>query len=138
MKADYIKEIINQYGKLPYKCILFDGPWGVGKSYAIDQALSDNNNVCYISMFGMTDAQEIYHEAFFRLAMKDKRKISELLFKAMNVLDIISKKMNVAKRIIAAFVKEKELFLDISKTFNEFHFIVIDDLERMNDSIELE
>ena len=50
MKADYIKEVINQYTKLPYKCILFDGPWGIGKSYAIDQVLSDNKNVCNISM----------------------------------------------------------------------------------------
>ncbi len=138
MKADYIKEIINQYGKLPYKCILFDGPWGVGKSYAIDQALSDNNNACHISMFGMKDAQEIYHEVFFQLAMKGKHKISDLVSRAMDVGAIISKKMDIAKRIITALVKEKELFINMSKTFNELHLIVIDDLERMNDSVELE
>ena len=48
MKADYIKEIIESYDKSPYECILIDGPWGVGKSYAIEKALN-NNNSCNIS-----------------------------------------------------------------------------------------
>lgn len=33
---------------------------------------------------------------------------------------------------------KSELFLNISKSFNCYHFIVIDDLERMNDDIKLE
>lgn len=137
MKADYIQEIINQYGALPYKCILFDGPWGVGKSYAIDQALSNNNNVCYISMFGIKDAQEIYHEVFSQLAMKDKGKVSETVSKMVDAGAAISEKMAFVKNIISSFVKEKEIFLNISKTFTKLRLIIIDDLERMQDSIEL-
>lgn len=137
MKADYIKEIIDQYGALPYKCILFDGPWGVGKSYAIDQALGDNNSVCHISMFGIKDAQEIYHEVFSQLAMKDKGKVSEVVSKMVDAGAVVSEKMALVKNIVSSFVKEKELFLNISKTFKKLRLIVIDDLERMQDNIDL-
>lgn len=138
MKADYIKNIIASYDKLPYECILIDGPWGIGKSYAINEALAENNNACNISMFGMKDAQEIYHEVFYKLVMKDKKNFKESISKAMDVASVISKKINVAKRVIELVVKEKELFLNTSKKFTDFHFIVIDDLERMNESIGLE
>lgn len=136
MKADYIKEIINQYKDLPYKCILFDGPWGVGKSYAIDQALSDDKNACHISMFGIKDAQEIYHEVFFQLIMKDKGKINGAVSKMIDAGAVISEKMVPLKTIVSSLVKEKEIFIDISKTFKKLRLIVIDDLERMQDSIE--
>ena len=41
MKADYIKEIIKKYDKMPYDCILIDGTWGIGKTYAIKDALKE-------------------------------------------------------------------------------------------------
>ena len=138
MRADYIKEIIGKYGDLPYKCILFDGPWGVGKSYAINQALTDNKNACNISMFGIEDAQEIYHEAFFQLMLKDKKKISEMVSRIIDVGSDMSEKMNVAKKVIASLVKEKEIFLNLSEKFNDLRLIIIDDLERMSNSIRLE
>ncbi len=137
MKADYIKKIVNEYEDLPYKCILFDGSWGIGKSYAIEQALSDKKYICNISMFGIKDAQEIYHEVFFQLVIKDKYKINDLLSRLMDIGAVISKKMKITKKAVASLVKKKELFLDMSKSFKEYHFIVIDDLERMNGSIEL-
>lgn len=137
MKADCIKDIIESYGKSPYECILIDGPWGVGKSYAVENALNSNNS-CNISMFGMKDAREIYHEAFFQLVMKDKIGYSSFLSKVKNVCAMLSKKIDTIKKIVESLVTEKELFLNISKSFNSYHFIVIDDLERMNDSIKIE
>ena len=41
MNADYIYKIINSLENLPYECILFDGPWGVGKTYAVIDALKE-------------------------------------------------------------------------------------------------
>lgn len=35
MNVDKIYEIMKKYDKLSYKCILFNGDWGIGKSYAI-------------------------------------------------------------------------------------------------------
>lgn len=140
MKADYIKDIIASCHDLPYECILIDGPWGVGKSYAIKEALADDNGVCNISMFGLESAQEIYHEAFFQLIMKDKKKkaLQEFTSKAINWLAGFSDKMSFIKGAMESLVTEKELFLFFSKGLKDLRFIVIDDLERMNDNIKLE
>lgn len=50
MRADCIYDIIKKFGCFSYDCILFDGPWGIGKTYAIDKALEEQENVCSISM----------------------------------------------------------------------------------------
>ena len=57
MKADNIKNIISDIDHLPYRAILFDGTWGIGKSYAVNEALEANPNVCKISMFGLKDTR---------------------------------------------------------------------------------
>lgn len=41
MRADCIYDIIKKFGCFSYDCILFDGPWGIGKTYAIDKALEE-------------------------------------------------------------------------------------------------
>lgn len=140
MKADNIKNIINNLCDLPYDAILFDGVWGIGKSYAINEALKENNNVCKISMFGLNDTKQIYHEALFQLALKNNvgGKIGEI---ANNILESLSKvweKVGQVKDIVQSIVDERELFLLLSKEFTSFHIVVIDDLERMNDSLNLE
>ena len=139
MKADNIKNIINDIDCLPYRAILFDGTWGIGKSYAVNEALTQNPNVCKISMFGLKDTKQIYHEALFQLALKNNTggKIGEI---ANNVLDGISKiwtKVGQAKEVVQSIADEREMFLLLSKEFSSFHIIVIDDLERMNDDINL-
>ena len=67
--------------------------------------------------------------------MKDKYTIRNILSKAEDVAAIFSKKISNVKSVIESLIQEKELFLKLSKTFNKFHFIVIDDLERMNENI---
>ncbi len=138
MRADYIKDIIESYDKSPYKCILISGPWGVGKSYAINEMLGNKSDACHISMFGMRDAQKIYHEVFFQLVMKDKYSIRNIFSKVERVAAFFSNKISVVKSVIESLVQEKELFLKISETFNKIHYIVIDDMERMNENIRLE
>ena len=140
MKADNIKNIISDIDHLPYRAILFDGTWGIGKSYAVNEALEANPNVCKISMFGLKDPKQIYHEALFQLALKNNigGKIGEI---ANNVLDGLSKiwdKVGQAKEVVQSIANERELFLLLSKEFSSVHVIVIDDLERMSDDIRLE
>ena len=64
MKADNIKNIISDIDHLPYRAILFDGTWGIGKSYAVNEALEANPNVCKISMFGLKDTRQIYLSSY--------------------------------------------------------------------------
>lgn len=138
MKADYIKEIIKEYDKMPYDCILIDGTWGIGKTYAIKDALKERKNVCFVSLFGMKDVQQIFHETFYQLGLKDKNGIQKIISRLIDVIAVFSKKVGVAKGILESIIKEKELFFELTKTFQELHIIVIDDLERMNDSISME
>lgn len=143
MQADYIKEIIAKLDVLPYKAILFDGKWGIGKSYAINGALEKNENVCRISMFGLHNAGEIYHEALFQLALKNSLggKVSEIAENILEGVSFVWKKAEQAKEIIASIAKlakERELFLLLSKGFAKPHIVVIDDLERCSDEINLE
>ena len=49
MNANGIIKIMERIDKMPYKCILFDGKWGIGKSYAIEEAVKGKDNVCKIS-----------------------------------------------------------------------------------------
>lgn len=138
MKADYIKEIIKKYDEMPYKCILIDGTWGIGKTYAVKDALKENNNVCYLSVFGIKDVQQIFHETFYQLGLKDKKEIRKIAFKILDIVSVLSKKVGIAKTIIESVIQEKELFLELTKTFQKTHVIVIDDFERMNKNISVE
>lgn len=138
LKADYIKEIIKKYDKMPYDCILVNGTWGIGKTYAIKDALKERKNVCFVSLFGMKDVQQIFHETFYQLGLKDKNGIQKIISRLIDVIAVFSKKVGVAKGILESIIKEKELFFELTRTFQELHIIVIDDLERMNDGISME
>lgn len=140
MRADEIKNIIGHINDLPYRTILFDGTWGVGKSYAVNEALAGNPDVCKISMFGMTDAKQIYHEVLFQLALKNNvgGKIGEI---ANNIIEGAAKiwdKVGQARDVIQNIANERELFLLLSKEFTFLHIVVIDDLERMNSNMNLQ
>ena len=140
MQVDYVGEIIGKLSDLPYKCILFDGKWGIGKTYAIDEALKERDNVCKISMFGLQNSQQIYHEALFQLALKYNKggKIGEI---AQNILEgaaTIWNQVAQVKDVLQSIAKERELFLLLSKEFDSWHTIVIDDLERLSNNISME
>lgn len=140
MRADYIYEVIKEFGQLSYECVLFDGPWGIGKTYAVDKALNEQENVCSISMFGLQNSQQIYHEVLFQSALKNS-KAGKATGVASDILDGIAtiwKSASTAKEVLQSVAKEKELFLLLSKSFEALHIIIIDDLERISDKVNLE
>lgn len=140
MRADCIYDIIKKIGCFSYDCILFDGPWGIGKTYAIDKALEEQENVCSISMFGLQNSQQIYHEVLCQFVLKNN-KAGKIAGAATEVLDGISniwKPVSSVKEVLQSIAREKELFLLLSKGFDSLHIIVIDDLERVSDRINIE
>lgn len=140
MRADCIYDIIKKIGCFSYDCILFDGPWGIGKTYAIDKALEEQENVCSISMFGLQNSQQIYHEVLCQFVLKNN-KAGKIAGAATEVLDGISniwKSVSSVKEVLQSIAREKELFLLLSKGFDSLHIIVIDDLERVSDRINIE
>lgn len=113
---------------------------GIGKTYAVDEALKGNSNVCKISMVGLNDIKQIYYEALFQLVLKNNiaSKIGETI---NNIIDALSKVYGIigqVKEVVQSLAKERELFLLLSKEFKRLHIIVIDDLERMSDNLNLE
>ena len=140
MRADCIYDIIKKFGCFSYDCILFDGPGGIGKTYAIDKALEEQENVCSISMFGLQNSQQIYHEVLCQFVLKNN-KAGKIAGAATEVLDGISniwKSVSSVKEVLQSIAREKELFLLLSKGFDSLHIIVIDDLERVSDRINIE
>ena len=140
MQADYIGEIVKRLGESPYRCIMFDGEWGIGKTYAIDEALKEQENVCKISMFGLQSSQQIYHEALFQLTFRNNKagKIGEIAANILKGAAEIWDKAAQAKDVLQSIAKERELFLMLSKEFDSPHIIVIDDLERISKKVSLE
>ena len=120
MNADYIKVIVDKIDDLPYKAILFDGTWGIGKSYAVNQALEHRDNVCKISMFGLNDAKKIYHEVLFQLALKNNigSKLSKIVNDILESMSSISKKASQAKDIIYSITKKENYFYYYLKSLN--------------------
>ena len=73
MNADYVEKIIRNIDEefYTYKCILVDGTWGIGKSYMVRKALEDKKDrTCFVSLFGMDNVQQIYHEILFQLLLR--------------------------------------------------------------------
>lgn len=140
MRADYIETIVKKMNELPYRAILFDGAWGIGKSYAINNALKKNRNVCKVSMFGLDSANQIYHEVLFQLALRNSvgGKIGKIADNVVEGLSAVWEKAEQAKDVFHTIAKERELFLLLSKGFRTLHIVVIDDIERMSDKINLE
>lgn len=139
MEADKIKDVVDKIDDLLYKCILFDGVWGVGKTYAIQNALGNKKSYYKISMFGLQNSQQIYHEIVCQLTNLDNlATIVKNLGVFADKISEISDKTKKIKGVINSFIDEKELFIAISKGFSSWHYVVIDDLERLSKNVNLE
>ena len=140
MQADYIQDIVGKFEELPYECVLFDGVWGIGKTYAINEALKEKESVCRISMFGLQNSQQIYHEVLFQSTLKNNKagKVGEFASDILTGISSIWESAAQAKDVLQSVAREKELFLLLSKAFKTLHIIVIDDLERISDNIKME
>lgn len=94
----------------------------------IDKALEEQENVCSISMFGLQNSQQIYHEVLCQFVLKNN-KAGKIAGAATEVLDGISniwKSVSSVKEVLQSIAREKELFLLLSKGFDSLHIIVID------------
>ena len=51
-------------------------------------------------MFGMKEAQKIYHEVFLQFALKEQKKYVEIVSKLVDIGTEVSEKLSGAKRIL--------------------------------------
>lgn len=126
MKANEIYQLAKNIHKSPYKNIMIDGCWGVGKSYEIQRALEENSKSCILSIFGINNCKEIFSSLVFKLECKNA---------------IVEKACNATASIVKAALEHfgvndvfpgasKEATFQLLKYLKDDYIIVFDDLER--------
>ena len=140
MNADYIENIIRNIEDQSYRCILIDGAWGIGKSYMVEKALEDlKGRTCFVSLFGMDNAQQIYHEILFQLFFQtpDGGKMVKWLRDATKFLGNFNWKAKTINTVLESRFSEQDAVVILSRRFETKHVIVIDDLERCENNLSL-
>ena len=140
MNADYVENIIRNIENQSYRCILIDGVWGIGKSYVVEKALEDKKDrTCMVSLFGMDNVQQIYHEILYQLLLHTSNggKVVEFLKDSFRILGNFDDRAKSVSTILESHFSEEDMVNSITRKFDEGHIVVIDDLERCKESIEL-
>lgn len=134
MKANEVYQLVKNIHKSPYKNIMIDGCWGVGKSYEIQRALEENSQSCILSIFGINNCKEIYSSLIFKLECKN-----EIVEKACKVT------ASIGKAILEHFGANdvfsgasKEATFQLLKYLKDDYIIVFDDLERVGRDFNFE
>lgn len=125
MNISNLTKILDSfYSNNKIKSILIDGPWGCGKTYTIKKFINDKNSICYVSLFGIKNVDEL--NTFIYKTVHTNRIVSKYSFNS------ISKIVNPLSTTIYAnpYVLQK-----IEDTENPI--IVFDDLERVEQSFSL-
>lgn len=137
MKANEIVTVLNHFKDSSFQKVLINGNWGIGKTKYVLDFIDDHSNACYVSLFGKRDVNSIIQEIYFRIienAPKGKlKKHWSLLRKKMNTLDIsyfgVSLSIPVIENIHNTLNKELGR--------KETYIIVLDDLERKHDELNI-
>jgi hypothetical protein len=129
----YLDEILKENRKNT-TTILLTGPWGCGKTYAIDQVFSkyDSKLFYYISMFGLSNIDSIFDEIILAILAKETKISATKKTKqpVEAVLDIARKKFKTIGEISQVVQKA---FID--SRLKKDVYIIIDDLERKSKNI---
>lgn len=132
MEADRISEIMLKIEDLPYQKILFDGAWGIGKTKHISEAIKEEENIYYVSLFGKKNINTFYEELYYLLLNK-KNVQFEKIRRDLDEINISKFGMNISIPLVS------DLLTSIQKQLKNKNKIVmvIDDLERKSESLEI-
>lgn len=109
MNISNLHNVIENFVGNDQKAIIVDGPWGAGKTTVVKQSLK-SNDYTYISLFGLSNQQELI----------------------MRLIDKIDP-LNISIVNNTFFIRDDTEYLSSDK-----NIIVLDDLERKNDSLYFE
>lgn len=134
MEASKINEIMLKFQNLPYQKILFNGSWGIGKTNHVRESIKDQENIYYISLFGKKDIDTFYEELYYLLSAKNKVTAGfEKILKHMEEVNISKFGVNISIPLMADLLTSIQGQLQDKSNI----VIVIDDLERKSDSLEI-
>lgn len=141
---DYVTNAIDNYidNKDPY-ALQIDGEWGSGKTFFINDfsKTAQKAKVIYFSIYGYNDFKNLKTELLSQIAtelnqsliIKTGKKLNSTL-KRFNInSDLVLNSINVLSDIIL-----KKTIQHILEKNNETIVVVIDDLERLSEKIELQ
>ena len=128
----YLQEYCDPKRKRDF-AVLLDGPWGAGKTYFIKQFLQDYPRHLYVSLYGISSAQQIDDELFRQLhpvlsspTMKLLGRLAKGLLKGTVKIDLDADGKDDGSATVG--IPDLELKKELSNP--EGHLLVFDDLER--------
>ncbi|MGF0470164.1 hypothetical protein ACQQ6W_11015 [Lysinibacillus fusiformis] len=140
MKANQIKIVLDNINVLPYKKILINGDWGIGKTKYINDFMAVNNNVYYISLFGKKSIDVLLQELYYEIVSKDetgvvKQRTNNLLrkLKKLDQLELSFYGLNITAPFISDILSRIEK--KIGK--KDSTIIIIDDFERKHQDLDI-
>lgn len=132
MKIDDLKSrLTNEFPSI-YNTILIDGNWGIGKTYFIKNDFLKYKKPMYISLFGINSFEEFKAQLYMEL-----NKVLGFLNKTNKEIEGMSIGLLGFSLSIPYF--EKNIIKKIKKRSDkEDIIIIIDDIERKNNNINIE
>lgn len=133
MKANEIEEPLKRFftKENPYKCILINGVWGIGKTYEVKKVIDDRKDILYTSLFGLKNLNDLYTAlASYKITFKSVGKLFDII-----------RQLNLPYGVnaLASLVTPKYIFYRfISQAKYENNYLVIDDLERISESFPID
>lgn len=140
---DYITNAIENYidNKDPY-ALQIDGEWGSGKTFFINEfsKTTQKAKVIYFSIYGYDDFQNLKTELLSQIATElDQSPIIKKGNKILSTFKLFNINSNfVLNSIVLSDIALKKAIQHILEKNNETIVVVIDDLERLSEKIELQ
>lgn len=138
MRADDFRKILKNISDLPYKTILVDGDWGIGKSYEVEYSLKGREYVYMVSLFGLHESQALYHELYSAIGLlKDSLKVFEKVGNAVREAITATDQGEAINKAVGTFITEKDIVIKkLGKQKDAV--VVLDDLERISENIQIQ
>jgi len=145
MIASEIPNIIKSFSEKenPYRCILIDGAWGIGKSFQIDKALKEIPCSISISLFGITTVDEIMTQLSVKICSGTGKgaTVAGQISKLPTILgEIDIGPISSIGKILSTAVSPQVILntlLEKSKRSQPL-LIVFDDIERINSNLDMD
>lgn len=132
MEAGKIQGIMKRLNGLSYQKVLFNGPWGIGKTKHILDSIEGDENIVYVSLFGKNNTKTFYEELYYQLVSSSKAKRQKVLTH-MDKIDFSKFGFSVSVPLMA------DILTSIQKELSEKQdiTIIIDDLERRSEGLNI-
>lgn len=129
----------------PYKSILIDGAWGIGKTFEVKRATERRKKVIYISLFGIKDMEALYRDlvALLYEVIEEGMLAKQFVEKARNAVQWMSEQevlphdLNKYAAIFAPKVNLSSLLKKLNSVEQKF-IIIFDDLERHSEDFSIQ